>query len=209
MCKATPEVRPLYSSYMLFGWNFGYRDPPLPYPWYFQIGAFALKVKFTQFNSTFVGIFTCTEPGFICGFVDTAGGDFNLTESSDAIDNGSSIYAPSVDYFGLLRPKGLRIDIGAVESSFTSGSEPSGDEGDDRPSFPYNGDPYWDDPIVDDEGDDWDIDSSLSLFDFSKWSIDDEALQFPGIGLSNEQIFFLVVGVVCSIVLLIGLLKIV
>ena len=63
-------VRALYSPHLLFGWNFGYRDPPIPMPWFFQIGAFASKVKFLSFDLTFIGFFSGTEPGFVCGFVD-------------------------------------------------------------------------------------------------------------------------------------------
>ncbi len=68
--NANTSVRSLYSPHLLFGWDFGYRDPPIPLPWYFQIGAFASMVSFYQFSLSFVGIFTGTEPGFVCGFVD-------------------------------------------------------------------------------------------------------------------------------------------
>ncbi len=63
------SVRSLYSPHMLFGWNFGYGGPQYPFPFFFQIGAFASRVLFHSFSTTFVGIFTETESGFICGFV--------------------------------------------------------------------------------------------------------------------------------------------
>ncbi len=65
-------VRALYSPHLLFGWNFGYRSrgPPIPIPWFFQIGAFVSKVKFLSFDLTFIGFFSGIEPGFVCGFVD-------------------------------------------------------------------------------------------------------------------------------------------
>ncbi len=64
-----PEVRSLYSPNLLFGWNFGYSNSPIPFPLFLQIGAFASRVLFSNFNSTFIGIFSGTEPGFVCGFV--------------------------------------------------------------------------------------------------------------------------------------------
>ncbi len=54
---------------MLFGWDFGQNNLPLPFPWYLQIGVFASRVLFHSFSTTFVGIFTGAEPGFVCGFV--------------------------------------------------------------------------------------------------------------------------------------------
>ncbi len=60
----------LYSPHLLFGWDFGYLPPYHPFPWYLQIAAFSSRVLFQAFNPTFFGIFTGTEPGFICGFVD-------------------------------------------------------------------------------------------------------------------------------------------
>ncbi len=64
------EPRYLSSLHLLFGWNFGYRDPPIPAPWFFQIGVFASQVSFSRFGSTFIGFFSGTESGFVCGFVD-------------------------------------------------------------------------------------------------------------------------------------------
>lgn len=57
----------LYSPHMLFGWDYSSEGP---FSINLQIAAFSSRVFFTNFNSTFVGIFTGTEPGFICGFVD-------------------------------------------------------------------------------------------------------------------------------------------
>lgn len=64
------NVRYLYSPHLLFGWDFEYRDPSHPLPWSLQIAAFSSRVLFQAFKTTFVGFFTGTEPGFICGFVD-------------------------------------------------------------------------------------------------------------------------------------------
>ncbi|MCD4739693.1 right-handed parallel beta-helix repeat-containing protein, partial [archaeon] len=52
-------------------------------------------------------------------FVDADAGDFHLQENSPAIDNGSSIYAPNVDFDGVGRPQGTTYDIGAFESSYS------------------------------------------------------------------------------------------
>ncbi len=64
------NIRYLYSPHLLFGWNFQYLDPSHPLPWALQIAAFSSRVLFQSFKTTFIGIFTRTEPGFICGFVD-------------------------------------------------------------------------------------------------------------------------------------------
>lgn len=44
-----------------------------------------------------------------------SGGDYHLTGSSPAIDQGSSSQAPSDDYEGNSRPQGSGYDIGAYE----------------------------------------------------------------------------------------------
>ncbi|MCP4711682.1 MAG: hypothetical protein GY869_23940, partial [Planctomycetes bacterium] len=48
-------------------------------------------------------------------FVNAAGADFHLQESSPAIDAGTSDEAPADDYDGSLRPRGAGYDIGAFE----------------------------------------------------------------------------------------------
>jgi len=48
-------------------------------------------------------------------FVNVSEGDFHLQSDSPAIDNGSSVDAPSVDYDGNPRPIGAGYDIGAYE----------------------------------------------------------------------------------------------
>ena len=48
-------------------------------------------------------------------FVDASLGDFHVLGGSIAIDNGSSVAAPSVDYDGTSRPQGAGWDIGAFE----------------------------------------------------------------------------------------------
>lgn len=48
-------------------------------------------------------------------FADTVTEDFHLLPSSAAIDNGTSVNAPSFDYDGISRPNGARYDIGAFE----------------------------------------------------------------------------------------------
>ncbi len=60
----------LYSPHMLFGWDIGIANPPHPFKYSFAVGLFASRILFTSFGPSFVGIFTGTEPGFICGFVD-------------------------------------------------------------------------------------------------------------------------------------------
>lgn len=64
------------------------------------------------------------EPGEVYGdayvvgdpcFVDPAGANFHLQVDSPAIDQGSSLDAPSDDYEGQARPAGLGYDIGADE----------------------------------------------------------------------------------------------
>jgi hypothetical protein len=49
-------------------------------------------------------------------FVNKNTGNFHLNSTSPAIDVGSSLYVPSVDYDGNTRPKGLGYDIGAYEA---------------------------------------------------------------------------------------------
>ena len=48
-------------------------------------------------------------------FVNAAVADFHLMEGSPAIDNGSSIDAPTDDFDGTSRPQGVAYDIGAFE----------------------------------------------------------------------------------------------
>jgi hypothetical protein len=48
-------------------------------------------------------------------FVDPLNGDFHLKSTSPAIDTGINTDAPSVDFDGILRPRGAGIDIGAHE----------------------------------------------------------------------------------------------
>ncbi len=49
-------------------------------------------------------------------FVNPIGGDFRLNADSPAIDKGSTVGAPGVDYEGNRRPEGSGIDIGAYEN---------------------------------------------------------------------------------------------
>ncbi len=60
----------LYSPHMLFGWDIGIANPPYPFKYSFAVGLFASRILFTSFGPSFVGFFSGTEPGFICGFVD-------------------------------------------------------------------------------------------------------------------------------------------
>ncbi len=62
------SVGNLYSPHLLFGWDIGIRHQPSGHSFY--VGFFASRVSFDSFGSTFVGFFSGTEPGFICGFVD-------------------------------------------------------------------------------------------------------------------------------------------
>jgi hypothetical protein len=48
-------------------------------------------------------------------FVDPDSGNLRLLSNSPAIDNGSSIDAPALDFDGMSRPQGLGVDIGAFE----------------------------------------------------------------------------------------------
>lgn len=58
-------------------------------------------------------------------FVNPSSGDFHLMSNSPAIDNGSSLYAPDVDFDGVSRPQGDEYDIGAYEfSSFYDNTPP-------------------------------------------------------------------------------------
>ncbi len=52
-------------------------------------------------------------------FADTVTEDFHLLPSSAAIDNGTSVNAPSFDYDGISRPNGNGYDIGAFEYLIT------------------------------------------------------------------------------------------
>lgn len=51
-------------------------------------------------------------------FVDYLGFDYSLIDSSTAINSGSSLLAPNVDFDGVSRPQGLGYDIGAFEYLF-------------------------------------------------------------------------------------------
>jgi len=76
-------------------------------------------------------------------FVNASAGDFRLRPGSPAIDNGSFVAAPAVDYDGRPRPHGPGVDIGAFEYSpvlFTyEGRQPT------QLSFntTRDWDPYW------------------------------------------------------------------
>ncbi|MFO0984709.1 MAG: right-handed parallel beta-helix repeat-containing protein [Planctomycetota bacterium] len=49
-------------------------------------------------------------------FVDPARSDFDLKPGSLAIDSGSDVGAPAIDYRGTTRPQGLHVDVGAEEA---------------------------------------------------------------------------------------------
>jgi hypothetical protein len=49
----------------------------------------------------------------------TIDADFLVISGSSAIDNGSALFAPNVDFRGQSRPKGNGYDIGAYESDYT------------------------------------------------------------------------------------------
>ncbi len=51
----------------------------------------------------------------------TIDADFQVNSESPAIDNGSSILAPNLDFNGAIRPYGNGYDIGAYESNFITG----------------------------------------------------------------------------------------
>ncbi|WP_419658841.1 choice-of-anchor Q domain-containing protein [Desulfosarcina variabilis] len=48
-------------------------------------------------------------------FLDATGGDFHLNENSKAIDSGTPVDAPLVDFDETIRPIGIGFDIGAFE----------------------------------------------------------------------------------------------
>jgi hypothetical protein len=48
-------------------------------------------------------------------FVNPSNGDFHYLANSPAIDTGSSLYAPNIDFDGVPRPQGSNYDIGAYE----------------------------------------------------------------------------------------------
>jgi hypothetical protein len=60
-------------------------------------------------------------------FVNRSSQDFRLASGSGAIDAGSSLGSYALDIAGVTRPKGLRFDIGAHESSFLA--KDAGEEG--------------------------------------------------------------------------------
>ncbi len=49
------------------------------------------------------------------GFVNASAGDFHLLATSPAIDKGTAVDAPSVDFDSVMRPRGGQYDIGAYE----------------------------------------------------------------------------------------------
>jgi len=49
-------------------------------------------------------------------FVDAAGGDYHLSDTSPAVDSGTSTEAPASDLEGNARPFGAAVDIGAYEA---------------------------------------------------------------------------------------------
>jgi len=53
-------------------------------------------------------------------FINPTTGNLHLLENSPAIDNGSYVNAPSVDYDGNPRPQGLEYDIGPYEYNISS-----------------------------------------------------------------------------------------
>ncbi|MFW6051709.1 MAG: choice-of-anchor Q domain-containing protein [Myxococcota bacterium] len=60
-------------------------------------------------------------------FVDPAGFDLHLLETSEAVDTGSADLAPEVDRDGVPRPQGAGVDVGAYE--WHDGELPLGDAG--------------------------------------------------------------------------------
>ncbi len=60
-------------------------------------------------------------------FVNNTKSDFRLQETSDAIDAGTSLDAPSMDINGNKRPQGSAIDIGAYEFGSATGGTPTPD----------------------------------------------------------------------------------
>jgi len=53
-------------------------------------------------------------------FVNPAAGDYRLKPGAAAIDAGTMTLAPTVDFFGLVRPQGAGYDAGAIERPSTS-----------------------------------------------------------------------------------------
>ena len=53
-------------------------------------------------------------------FKDAANDDYSITMSSDAIDAGSSGYAPATDINGTARPQGSSDDVGCYELAINS-----------------------------------------------------------------------------------------
>jgi len=69
-------------------------------------------------NNLFDGVGSVIGSSYIIGnpqFINLANHDFHLTPGSLAIDTGSSINAPTIDFDGKSRPQGAGIDIGAFE----------------------------------------------------------------------------------------------
>jgi parallel beta-helix repeat protein len=60
-------------------------------------------------------------------FVNAAGGDFHLKAGSPAVNSGSSLQAPAVDFFGVARPQGTAVDIGAAEAPAGLAADFNGD----------------------------------------------------------------------------------
>ncbi len=62
-------------------------------------------------------------------FVDAAGYDLHLLQSSSAVDQGSPDLAPSIDIEGIPRPQGAAVDVGAYEWHDPSVTPPDGGPG--------------------------------------------------------------------------------
>ncbi len=60
-------------------------------------------------------------------FVDPGTGNLRLAEGSPAVDHGSGLYAPTVDFEGKSRPWGEDFDIGAFEYQVETGLHSAGD----------------------------------------------------------------------------------
>ncbi len=54
------------------------------------------------------------DPQFV-SYIRTGGGNYHLKSTSPAVNQGTTAYAPAIDFDGTARPQGGRIDIGAYE----------------------------------------------------------------------------------------------